>query len=78
MCGTALSLQFLIACRPPGTGKTHTLVTFISVARNILPKDAQILVLASSNVAVDNLVAGLISQNVNVVRIGRPIKVNST
>ncbi|GMH33318.1 hypothetical protein BSKO_01152 [Bryopsis sp. KO-2023] len=59
---------------PPGTGKTYTLCSFISVAVRHMAPGSQILVTASSNVAVDNLVAGLVRQKMKVVRLGQPSK----
>lgn len=61
--------------RPPGTGKTHTICTYISIAVRILPARTQILVIASSNTAVDNMVKGLMKLKVDVVRIGQSNKV---
>ena len=60
---------------PPGTGKTSTLLHFIRIASQLLPKGDQILATAASNVAVDGLVAGLLRHDVKVVRVGQPAKV---
>ncbi|KAG1672361.1 hypothetical protein FOA52_010979 [Chlamydomonas sp. UWO 241] len=60
---------------PPGTGKTTTLLRFIIASLASLPRDKQILLTAASNVAVDNLVAGVLALGVDVVRVGQPAKV---
>ena len=60
---------------PPGTGKTSTLLQFIRLAAEMLPKGDQVLATAASNVAVDSLVLGLLRHGVKVVRVGQPAKV---
>uniref|UniRef100_A0A383VFK2 AAA+ ATPase domain-containing protein n=1 Tax=Tetradesmus obliquus TaxID=3088 RepID=A0A383VFK2_TETOB len=61
---------------PPGTGKTTTLLHFCEAALRLLAASGgQILAVAASNVAVDNLVAGLLQLGVKVVRLGQPVKV---
>ena len=57
---------------PPGTGKTTTLVQAIA---SVLEKEAQVLVCAPSNAAVDLLVEKLSEKNINVIRIGHPARV---
>eukprot|EP00884_Botryococcus_braunii_P001927 jgi/Botrbrau1/11735/Bobra.0195s0062.1 len=58
---------------PPGTGKTRTLLAFIVAALAI--SKGPILATAPSNVAVDNIVQGLLAAGVDVVRVGQPVKV---
>ncbi|KAJ1482008.1 hypothetical protein T484DRAFT_1624780, partial [Baffinella frigidus] len=55
---------------PPGTGKTHT-------ALKILEWWGPVLATSDSNIAVDNLLEGLVKMNIRVVRLGRPDKVPS-
>jgi len=62
---------------PPGTGKTSTLLRFVRSALAGMPPGTQLLATAASNVAVDNLVSGLLDLGVKVVRIGQPAKVAS-
>eukprot|EP00850_Spirogloea_muscicola_P010795 SM000064S19817 [mRNA] locus=s64:561445:567297:- [translate_table: standard] len=60
---------------PPGTGKTHTLLHLVAVLRAM--KRGPILACADSNVAVDNLVEGLLALGLQPVRLGRPVKVKA-
>lgn len=57
---------------PPGTGKTTTLVHAI---KQTTQKEAQVLVCAASNAAVDLLVEKLSDEGLRVLRIGHPARV---
>ncbi|MBL8078902.1 MAG: AAA family ATPase [Anaerolineales bacterium] len=57
---------------PPGTGKTTTLVELI---RQITRRGETVLAVASSNLAVDNLLERLIDANENAIRLGHPARV---
>ena len=58
---------------PPGTGKTHTAIRILeSWAKEDF---GTILAVADSNVAVDNLLEGLLNRGVRAVRLGQPVKV---
>jgi predicted DNA helicase len=56
---------------PPGTGKTTTLIETII---QHIKCGKTILATADSNTAVDNIVEGLLKNNVKVVRIGHPAR----
>lgn len=58
---------------PPGTGKTTTLVEAIY---ETLRREAQVLVCAQSNMAVDWIAQKLSERGVNVLRIGNPTRVS--
>lgn len=58
---------------PPGTGKTITAVEIITEA---VKNDKKVLASAPSNTAVDNLLELLIEKDLNVIRIGHPVRVN--
>ncbi len=57
---------------PPGTGKTTTLVEII---RHSIQSEGKILVTASSNLGVDNLLEKLIQKGIKAVRLGHPARV---
>ena len=58
---------------PPGTGKTVTAVELIAEA---VEQGDKVLAAADSNTAVDNLLELLAEKELNVIRIGHPIRVN--
>ncbi len=58
---------------PPGTGKTTTLVEAI---HETLKREAQVMVCAQSNMAVDWISEKLVDRGINVLRIGNPVRVN--
>lgn len=58
---------------PPGTGKTHTAVRVLEAwAKQGI---GGILAVADSNVAVDNLLEGLLKRGIGALRLGQPVKV---
>ncbi len=58
---------------PPGTGKTTTLA---QVVKQVVAAEGQVLVCASSNAAVDLLADKLTEQELTVLRLGHPARVN--
>lgn len=63
--------QFYLIQGPPGTGKTKT---SIEIIRQHLKKKCRILVAADSNMAVDNIMLGLL-KHIDVIRIGESPKI---
>lgn len=55
---------------PPGTGKTRTIVTAIKLLKQSFQVPHPIMLVAHTNVAVDNLADGCIKAGLRVVRIG--------
>jgi hypothetical protein len=77
----ALCRQLSLVQGPPGTGKTHTAVHLLKLCALLSQrvrglKLRPMLVCAYTNIAVDNLMEGLLRVGgVDVVRLGRPVKV---
>lgn len=62
----------LVVHGPPGTGKTTTLVEAID---EVLRREAQVMVCAQSNTAVDWISQQLADRGIQVLRVGNPTRV---
>ncbi|MCQ2266753.1 MAG: AAA domain-containing protein [Bacteroidaceae bacterium] len=67
-----LAKDVLVVHGPPGTGKTTTLVEAID---EVLRREAQVMVCAQSNTAVDWISQQLADRGLQVLRVGNPTRV---
>lgn len=67
-----LAKDVLVVHGPPGTGKTTTLVEAID---EVLRREAQVMVCAQSNTAVDWISQQLADRGIQVLRVGNPTRV---
>ncbi|KAL6763891.1 P-loop containing nucleoside triphosphate hydrolase protein [Haematococcus lacustris] len=71
----ALRHRLSLVQGPPGTGKTSTIVQYLAWLKRTHGLKVPVLACAMSNVAVDNLLEGLVDAGVHAVRVGQPVKV---
>ncbi|KAA1098842.1 hypothetical protein PGT21_015703 [Puccinia graminis f. sp. tritici] len=57
---------------PPGTGKTHTLVSIIAA---LYARGDRIIIAAASNLAIDNIAERLLDLKLPITRLGHPARV---
>ncbi|KAI9607099.1 hypothetical protein KEM48_001591 [Puccinia striiformis f. sp. tritici PST-130] len=57
---------------PPGTGKTHTLVSIIAA---LYARGDRIIIAAASNLAIDNIAERLLELKLPITRLGHPARV---
>ena len=75
ICG-AVTRRLTLVQGPPGTGKTHTALRILHWwLRSMAHGSGPVLATSDSNIAVDNLLEGLVKMGVRVVRLGRPDRV---
>ena len=71
---TSVEQRLTLVQGPPGTGKTAVAVRIVTswVRSRAFGHNAGILCCSDSNIAVDNLLEGLVNAGVRAVRLGRP------
>ena len=68
-----ISNDFYIVHGPPGTGKTTVIIETVN---ELVKLGEKILLSASSNLAVDLLTEKTAEKNINVLRIGNPVRIS--
>ena len=72
----AVTRRVTLVQGPPGTGKTHTALRILTWwLRSMSHGTGPVLATSDSNIAVDNMLEGLIKLGIRVVRLGRPDRV---
>jgi predicted DNA helicase len=64
--------DFHLVHGPPGTGKT---TTAIEIIKQHIDQGDQVLAVADSNIAVDNMLEFLLEEDVQAVRVGHPARI---
>ena len=67
-----LSRRLGLVQGPPGTGKTATATTIVAQWVRSRAFNGAVLCCSDSNIAVDNLLEGLVKKGIRAVRLGRP------
>ncbi|KAF8064109.1 P-loop containing nucleoside triphosphate hydrolase protein [Lyophyllum atratum] len=75
---TMIGQRICLVQGPPGTGKTKTIIEAVKLLKVHFEVPQAILVCTYTNVAVDNLVEGLISCGVKALRVGSGSNVRSS
>ncbi|KAF5376100.1 hypothetical protein D9615_007758 [Tricholomella constricta] len=75
---TMIGQRISLVQGPPGTGKTKTIIETVKLLKVHFEVPHPILVCTYTNVAVDNLVEGLVSSGVKALRVGSGSNVRST
>jgi len=71
-----LNHRLSLVQRPPGTGKTHTAIHLLRLLAMLYKNEnIPVLTTAFTNVATGNFLEGLRDHGINVLKIGRPVKV---
>ena len=72
----AVTRRLTLVQGPPGTGKTHTALRILTWwLRSMAHGTGPVLATSDSNIAVDNMLEGLVKMGIRVVRLGRPDRV---
>ncbi|GLB44126.1 putative P-loop containing nucleoside triphosphate hydrolase protein [Lyophyllum shimeji] len=75
---TMIGQRISLVQGPPGTGKTKTIIEAVKLLKLHFEVPQPILVCTYTNVAVDNLVEGLIASGVKALRVGSGSNVRSS
>ncbi|TCD69007.1 hypothetical protein EIP91_009229 [Steccherinum ochraceum] len=73
-----LDHRFTLVQGPPGTGKTKTIIEAVKLLKVHFETPQPILLCTYTNVAVDNLVEGLVAAGLNPLRVGYGGKVKAS